>query len=168
MNDDRQAYRFRASDLSPKDFNLNVTRAVIVIIIQADLAPRDDFFTGSTKLYKMRLRQIVIKLCIMGVNTQCRIDIILFLSKSNRAFEISTMRIARSDIEHCDQSRFSRSFDDLISIVFKLLSVYVAVGIDEHLLEPGPDLHVFKKRSNGRRVPLVELCGADHSLRFET
>ncbi len=71
-------------DLPPKNLNLNVTRAVIVIKIQTDLAPRDNFFARFYKFDQMMLGFVVIKFCIMRMNTDRRVNSDVFFRNRNR------------------------------------------------------------------------------------
>src|SRR5260370_18382563 len=100
MNDYRQVQRTGKPQLSSKHFALNVSRRVIVMIIQPNLAPRDDAPALLCEIEKSLLCLIRKQLRIVRMDADGCIDVLVFFSHLDRAFESPAVRMPLPDIQH--------------------------------------------------------------------
>jgi hypothetical protein len=78
-------------------------------------------------------RFIVKQASVVRVCAHCRVNILVFLSQLDCAFQCAAMRIASADIQNCGNAGIAGTLNSLLAICVKLRTVYVRMRIDEHL-----------------------------------
>ena len=68
----------------------------------------------------------------MRMDADSGVHLWMFLSKVDRPFKVSAVRIARADVEHRRDAGVARARDHLLTIGVVFRAVDVAMGIDEH------------------------------------
>ena len=128
MDDYRRSEFACDAYLSPKYLALHITRAVIIIKIKPDLAPCN-YFLALGEFYEMGFGLVVVKLCIVRMNADARVNIIVLFTNRHRTLKIIRVRIARPDRQHRSNASILRPVHDLITVSIKLLAVNMTVGI---------------------------------------
>src|SRR5690606_33050979 len=99
VNYDRKSEVPRYPNLSPENLLLDIARTVVVVIVEPDLAPRDNFFRLS-EFDQMFFGFVVVKFRVVRVDADARKDILVLFGNRDRLPKIVRMRIAGSDIQH--------------------------------------------------------------------
>src|SRR5690606_4501079 len=132
VNDDREAQFSRNDDLPAENLTLHIARAVIVIVVKPDLAPRDHLVRILRKFDQMSFGLVVVQFRVVRMNTDRGPHILITLCNRNRPPKIIRMRITRPNIQHRRHARVPRSFNDLIPVLVKLRPVNMEVRVDQH------------------------------------
>src|SRR2546421_3567590 len=132
MNDYRQVQGPGQPQLPLEDFTLHVSRRVIIMIIEPDLAPRNHAPALFCQIKKSLLCSIVEQLRIVRMDADGCIDVWVCFSQLDRAFEGAAVRIAGADIEHSPDARVARATNYVVAVGVVFRSGDVAVRINEH------------------------------------
>src|SRR5690606_3183277 len=94
-NDDRSVKYSRIDDLPAENLTLHIARAVIVIVVKPDLAPRDHLVRILRKFDQMSFGLVVVQFRVVRMNTDRGPHILITLCNRNRPPKIIRMRITR-------------------------------------------------------------------------
>jgi len=109
---------------------LNITRGVVIEIVEADLAPGDNFRVPRELIHAIK-RSLVRQLGFMGMDTDGRVDEFVFLSESDTTIEVDrTVSIADRDDDL--DTAFTSTRNDLLAIGIEAVAFEMGVGVDEH------------------------------------
>src|ERR1041385_8927866 len=104
---------------------------MIVMIVEADLAPGNDSLALLREIYQVCFRCVVEQIGVERVDAHGRINTVLFLGQLNRARERAAVRIARADVEHGRHAGVDGSRNYFVSIGIVFRAVDVAMRIDK-------------------------------------
>src|SRR5205085_9348757 len=127
VNDHGQLRRTRQTQLPREDFALRFARRVVVMIIEANLAPSQHARTAAHALLQTLRRPFISQTSIVRMHTGCRIDAFIAFSNLKRTLQWSTVRIARTHIQNRNDTGRTRTRHDLIAIRVVLRPVYMRV-----------------------------------------
>ena len=137
MNDDRQLSRARQFHLLQEDSLLDLSRRMIIKIVEADFSPGDDFGMARP-LLQVCICCAISKPCLVRMNADTRPDFRVFLLSlvlfgqanaavgSVRAFAVSNRQISFDPV-------LFRPGQHLVPIMVVTLAFEMCVGVDEHV-----------------------------------
>src|SRR5215467_1379916 len=126
--------------------------------VETDLAPRDHAFVLYERL-DLLFRTIVVEFCVVRMCADSGVDVFVSSSKLNRTFQGATVRIARADINNCQNPRVMCSLENFFPISVKLRPIQVRVRINKHSVP----LSYFKRAPFGTSSVNVAITGRPSS-----
>jgi hypothetical protein len=103
---------------------------MIVEVVQADLAPGDDFRVAGEHLHAVK-RGLVGKLGFMGMDADGRVNEFVFLSQLDAAIEVDRS-LAIADSDDAFDPSFARTSDHLLAIRIEAMAFEMGVGVYKH------------------------------------
>jgi hypothetical protein len=100
--------------------------------VQANFTPRYHAATLSYQRPDSLLRSVVKQPRIVGMYSHSRVNVLMFFTQLNRAFQRTAFWVAGAHVQDRGHSRITSALDDLCAIRVKLRTVNVCVGIDKH------------------------------------
>ena len=130
MNDDRQFCCARKFHLPNEDVFLDLTRRMIVVLVEANLSPRD-YFRFARELFKLCEIRACRQACLVWMNADRSKDEVVLFADFYGAVE-RTRSVARAYRKNVGDSSFARASDHLLAVGVKAGTIKMAMGIDEH------------------------------------
>src|SRR5438477_9612913 len=130
MNDDGQFGGTGQFHLADEDFLLNVSRRVVVVVVEADFSPGDDFIVAR-KLLKFGKVRILRHLCFMRMYADGRVNRFVLLGYFDGAVECAGT-VSCADSKHVRDSGLASTCDYLQAIRVEAGAIKVAMRVDEH------------------------------------
>ena len=102
------------------------------MIVEADLAPRDDGRAAAHDFQETTLGVVVVEPRVVRVDADGCIDALVLQRHGDRPLKVPGVRVARPHIQDRAHAGGARSRDHLVAVGVELLAVYVRVRVNEH------------------------------------
>src|SRR6266508_2431289 len=102
------------------------------MVIESYFAPGDHTRALGYEVTDSLPGSLIKQSCVVRMNANCRVDVLVAFSEFDGTFQCATMRIAGSDIQNRLYSGIACALNHLRAIHVILRTVDVSVGINEH------------------------------------
>src|SRR5688500_17636567 len=100
VNDHRQVTLARRTQLALEYLHLHITRRVVVMKIETDLAPCHDAFAGFNKLFRSLFSGVVVETRVVWMRADSGVKRWIFPAEFDGTFKRAAMRIASANVQN--------------------------------------------------------------------